>query len=121
MEKLLIPAESENLLGMMDTHFGRAHWYLVVDTEGNLHSSIPGTADSQHAGIFQMGEKLGFQTTLTSHMGPGAWQKAQRLGIRIYMLDQPHSILDAIRLYKEGGAKLLTTDEGLNCGGNCGH
>ncbi len=121
MEKLLIPAQSDNLFGTMDDHFGRAGWYLVVDTEGTLHAAVPGNADSHHAGIFRMSKELAFQATLTSHMGPGAWQKAQAQGVKIYMLEKPTQILDAIRQYKDGKARLLDSGEDLSCGGNCGH
>ncbi|NQU67871.1 MAG: NifB/NifX family molybdenum-iron cluster-binding protein [Candidatus Marinimicrobia bacterium] len=119
MERFLIPAKENDIQSLMDNHFGKSQWYLVVSSDGQLIQAIPGDERSHHTGIYHAKDAYKFSTILTPHMGPHAFEVANQHGLKIFMTSNGDTVLDAIRQYNDNELELLTSAEGLSCGGRC--
>ncbi|MBC8213840.1 MAG: NifB/NifX family molybdenum-iron cluster-binding protein [Candidatus Marinimicrobia bacterium] len=121
MKNICIPAEAPELTSKVDNHFGHPNWFLIVNENGELVHKIVGDEKSHHAKIFARAEELGFDSAVTFHMGPGAFNVAVDCDVKIFLLEDIPTVLEAIDRHKDGKTTLLTSGEGLSCGGNCGH
>ncbi len=121
MKNICIPAKAPELTAEVDNHFGHPNWFLIVNEDGGLVQAIIGDEHSHHAKIFSRSEELGFDSVVTFHMGPGAYNVAEEFGVNIFLLNDTPSVKEAIAQHQSGNTTLLTTGEGLSCGGNCNH
>jgi len=107
--KLAITSEGESLQSPVDPRFGRAKFFVVVDTETQAVIAVHNAANlnaAQGAGI-QAGKivvELGVKTLLTGHVGPKAFATLQAGNVEIYT-GASGTVANAIEQLKAGQLK----------------
>ena len=86
---LAITAQDTDLNAPIEARFGRARYFLIVDSETGcftVHDNAENANGLQGAGIqsAQAAVKLGAQTLLTGHVGPKALEVLLAAGIAVY-------------------------------------
>jgi predicted Fe-Mo cluster-binding NifX family protein len=104
--KLAVTSQGNYLQSPLDPRFGRARYFIVVDTETGAFSAVDNSVNlnaAQGAGI-QAGKRvveLGVDGLITGHVGPKAFSALQAGGIKIYT-GASGSVADAIEQFKAG-------------------
>ncbi|MFP4140748.1 MAG: NifB/NifX family molybdenum-iron cluster-binding protein [Phycisphaerae bacterium] len=104
--KIAITAQNPSLESPVDTRFGRAAHFVVVDTESGDVSTVSNTQNlqaAQGAGI-QAGRAvvaLGVKALITGHVGPKAFATLQAGGIDVYTTTA-ETVAQAIEQFKAG-------------------
>ena len=85
-----ITAQGTELDAPVESRFGRAPYFLLVDTETGhftVHDNVQNVNAPQGAGIqaAQAIAKLGAQALLTGNVGPKAFATLQAAGIPVYV------------------------------------
>jgi len=100
--KVAVTSYGENLFGKVDRSFGRAKWFVIVDTEkGNFeaHSNKQNVNAAQGAGIqaAQNISNLGVDVVLTGNVGPNAFRTLSAASIKIFIVDKDiETVRDAL-------------------------
>ncbi len=87
-----VSAEGTDLAAKVDPRFGRARYFLVIDTEKGLLAAHDNTANrnaAQGAGI-QAGKsvvQLGVEAVLTGNVGPKAFGVLKAAGVKMFLVD----------------------------------
>ncbi len=87
--KVIVTAEGSNLDSPVDPRFGRAKYFLLVDTHTDqftAHDNVQNQNAVQGAGIqaAQTVVQLGAEAVLTGHVGPKAFATLQAGQVTIY-------------------------------------
>lgn len=104
--KLAVTSEGNNLQSPLDPRFGRAKYFIVVDTETGVFSVADNHVNmnaAQGAGI-QAGKQiaeLGVEGLVTGHVGPKAFSTLQAAAVRIHT-GASGTVGDAIEQFKTG-------------------
>jgi len=104
--KLAVTSQGGSLQSPLDPRFGRAKYFLLLDTETGAISVVDNSVNlnaPQGAGI-QAAKRvvdLGADALITGHVGPKAFSTLQAGGIRIYT-SASGSVADAIEQFKAG-------------------
>jgi predicted Fe-Mo cluster-binding NifX family protein len=107
--KLAVTSQGNNLQSRLDPRFGRAKYFLVVDTETGAFSAVDNAVNlnaAQGAGI-QAGKRvaeLGVNDLITGHVGPKAFSTLRAAGVRIHT-GASGTVADAIEQFKAGKLK----------------
>ncbi len=107
--KIAITATGGDTSSRVDPHFGRAKYFLVVDTETNestVHDNAQNLNAAQGAGI-QAGEtvvRLGAAAVISGNVGPKAFRVLNAAGIKMYLCAEL-SVTDAVNKFKAGELK----------------
>ena len=110
--KVAVTAQGQNLNSLVDPRFGRAKFFVVVDTETSEFSVTDNTQNlnaAQGAGI-QAGSnvvKLGVEAVITGHVGPKAFATLQAGSVKIYT-GASGTVSDAIEQFKASTLKEST-------------
>ena len=110
--KIAISATSPNLNDPIDLHFGRAKFFLIVNTDTNetiAHNNAASVNAAQGAGI-QSAEtiaKLGAQVVLTGSVGPKAFRALQAAEIQVALLEEVCPAADALARYQNNELPVL--------------
>ncbi|MDD5723340.1 MAG: NifB/NifX family molybdenum-iron cluster-binding protein [Syntrophales bacterium] len=112
--KIVITSYGKDLESKMDKSFGRAKWFILVDTEGDTfeaHSNEQNFNAAQGAGIqaAQNVANLGAEAVLTGNVGPNAFRTLNAAAIRIFIVKGDVTAERALAEWKEG--KLQETTE----------
>ena len=108
--KLAVTSQGVELNSPIDPRFGRAKYFLVVDTETDETHAVDNTMNlnaAQGAGI-QAGRKvidLGAEAVITGHVGPKAFATLQAGGVSVF-IGATGTVADAIEQFKSGNLKL---------------
>ncbi len=114
--KIAITSQGQALDSQVDSRFGRARFFIVVDTEtGEFSASDNGQNlnAAQGAGI-QAGKNvvdLGVEAVVTGHVGPKAFATLQAGGVKVYTgaADsagaETGTVAEAIEQFKAGQLK----------------
>jgi predicted Fe-Mo cluster-binding NifX family protein len=88
--KAAVTAEGGSISSRIDPRFGRARWFVIVDTEtGDVQ-----THDNQQASEAEHGagpraaqilSQLGAQVVITGNVGPNALRALEAAGIEVYL------------------------------------
>ena len=88
--KVAISAQGETLQSSVEPRFGRAPYFILVDTETGSHQAVDNelnVAAVQGAGVqtaqFIAGQKA--NVVLTGHCGPKAFRTLEAAGIKVYV------------------------------------
>lgn len=87
--KIVITSSGTDLQAQMDPRFGRAGYFICIDTDSNDFQAVDNAQNlnaPQGAGI-QAAEKvsrLGAKCLITGNCGPKAFRALQAAGIKIY-------------------------------------
>jgi predicted Fe-Mo cluster-binding NifX family protein len=107
--KIAITATDKNMSGNVDPRFGRAKYFMVVDTESDewaAHDNAQNLNAAQGAGI-QSGEtvaRLGAQAVVSGNVGPKAFRILNAAGIKVYLCGEG-TVTEAVRRFKAGELK----------------
>jgi len=107
--KVAVTSQGRQLSSPVDPRFGRAQYFMVVDTEtGELAAA--GNSQNlnavQGAGI-QAGKNvvdLGVGAVITGHIGPKAYAALQTGGVAVYT-GASGTVADAVEQYRAGKLK----------------
>ncbi len=108
--KLAITAEGESLQSLVDPRFGRAKFFVVMDTETQVMTAVGNAVNlnaAQGAGI-QAGKKvveLGVKALLTGHVGPKAFATLRAGDVKVYT-GASGTVAEAVEQLKAGKLKL---------------
>jgi len=104
--KVAITSQGTNMNSAIDLRFGRAKYFIVVDTETGdsvVHDNTQNLNAVQGAGI-QAGRNvvdLGVEAVITGNVGPKAFGALQACGVKIY-IGADGSVADAVDKFKAG-------------------
>jgi len=104
--KIAITAQGTELASEVDPRFGRASYFLVVDTDTGECTPVDNTVNlnsAQGAGV-QSGMKvadLGVEALVSGHVGPKAFSVLKTAGVKMYT-GATGSVADALEAFKEG-------------------
>ena len=102
--KIVISATGRDKESNIDTTFGRAPFFLIVDTKTKEEKVIENKSRDRSSGVgitvgnIVAGENL--DAAITSDIGPFAFEIVERCGIKVYQ--SKGRIKDAIQLLEEG-------------------
>mgnify|MGYP001183612451 CR=1 FL=1 len=112
--KVAITSYGEDLSSKMDLSFGRAKWFVVVDTESGIveaHSNKQNYNAAQGAGIqaAQNISNLEVEVILTGNVGPNAFRTLNAAGIQIFIIDKEvKTVEDALSRWKAGNVRKVS-------------
>jgi predicted Fe-Mo cluster-binding NifX family protein len=113
--KLAVTAAGPDLDAPVDPRFGRAKYFLVVDTDSSeviVIDNEVNLAATQGAGI-QAGKRiveLGVEALLSGHVGPKAYTTLRAGGVEIYS-GVAGSVAEAVERFKRGELKPAATSD----------
>jgi len=104
--KVVVTAQGPGLDSPVDPRFGRARYFVLVDTEsGELvsHDNVQNLNAPQGAGIqaAQAVARLGAEAVLTGHIGPKAFATLQAGNVAVYT-GAAGSVAEAIEQWRNG-------------------
>lgn len=108
--KLIITSQGQDLASPVDPRFGRAKYFLLVDTETGdvaVHDNVQNLNAPQGAGIqsAQTIARLGAEALLTGHVGPKAFTTLQAAKIAIY-IGASGTVSETLEQFKNGQLQL---------------
>jgi len=107
--KIAITSKERELNSPVDSRFGRARYFIIVDTESGDFSVSDNSQNlnaEQGAGI-QAGKNvldLGAKAVITGHVGPKAFTTLQSGGVAVYT-GANGTVADAVEQFKSGVLK----------------
>jgi predicted Fe-Mo cluster-binding NifX family protein len=113
--KLAITSQGTDLNSPVDPRFGRAKFFILLDSESNQFSAVDNSLNLnalQGAGI-QAGKNvvdLGVDAVITGHVGPKALATLHSAGIKIYT-GASGTVAEALDQFKGGKLKLSDTPD----------
>ncbi|RPI36017.1 MAG: dinitrogenase iron-molybdenum cofactor biosynthesis protein [Nitrospiraceae bacterium] len=115
--KLCITSSGRDLDALADERFGRAEFFLIVDTDTLSVEAVMNTAQAagQGAGIgaAQIIADKGADALLTGVVGPNAFQSLKEAGIIIYEgLSDNDTAREALEKFKKGGYREASAPSG---------
>lgn len=120
--KVAVSAISKSLDSGVDPRFGRASYFLIVDTETMSTEVLDNTSiTSAHGagiGAAQLIASRGAKAVITGHVGPNAYQSLDAADVKIYTV-QTGSVKEAIQGLTAGRLSQVNgpTSEGHSGGG----
>ena len=107
--KIAITAQDKELSSQMDLRFGRAKWFIVVDTETGDFRANDNKVNlnaAQGAGI-QTGQNiadLDVEAVITGNVGPNALKTLSATNVRVFLAEK-QTVQDAVGSFKAGTLK----------------
>ena len=104
--KVAVSAAGPDLSNAVDPRFGRASWFVIVDTDTGVHEAVENTQNLeaiQGAGI-QSAEcvaRKDAKAVLTGHCGPKAFRALSAAAINVYV-GVDGTVGDAVERFKAG-------------------
>lgn len=104
--KIAVTAQGRDLSSDVDPRFGRAKYFLIVETETGDHQAADNAQNlnaSQGAGI-QAGRnvvELGVGAVITGHVGPKAFSTLRAGGVKIFT-GATGTVAEAVAQFKAG-------------------
>jgi len=107
--KIAITSQGKELSSEIDPRFGRAKWFIVVDTETGefqAHDNMVNLNALQGAGIqsAQNVANLGVEAVITGNVGPNAFRALSAAEIKVFLTDK-QTVQQAIDAFKTGELK----------------
>lgn len=118
--KVAVSAQKDHLDSPTDPRFGRAPYFLIVDTESLDYKAIsnPNVNAVGGAGIqsAQLVIKQGVESVITGSCGPNAYRVLRAADMEVYE-GAKGSVKEAIQAYKNGQlSRALTAERGRGMG-----
>lgn len=106
--KLVVSSTGGSLDSPVDPRFGRAAWFVLVDTESGEHwavENIQGQKAGHGAGIMaaQTVSNLKAEVLLTGECGPKAFDALKAAGIKV-RTGAAGTVVQAVEAFKASGA-----------------
>jgi predicted Fe-Mo cluster-binding NifX family protein len=101
-----ISSQGDNVSSQVDARFGRAPWFIIIDTERDGFQAVENNQNlnaPQGAGIqsAQTVANHGVNAVLTGHCGPKAFSVLARVGIKVYA-GVEGTVSDAVEQFNAG-------------------
>ena len=112
--KVAVTCVSQTMDSMVDPRFGRAKYFLLVDTDSDEFKVEDNTQNlnaAQGAGI-QAGQNVansGAEAVITGNVGPNAFKTLNTAGVKIYLCQETMTIQQALDNFNAG--KLKSVDQ----------
>ena len=111
--KIAITSYGEDLKSKMDKSFGRAKWFVLMDSDTGsfaAHSNKQNVNAAQGAGIqaAQNVVNLGAEALLSGNVGPNAFRVLSAAGVRMFIVQGDKTIEEAVNEWKEGNLQEIT-------------
>jgi len=124
--KVAVTSTGDSLDAAVDPRFGRAAWFVLVDTDTMEWEAVanPNTAVGGGAGI-QSGQLMvdrGVEAVITGNCGPNAFRVLEAAGIQV-CIGASGSVRDAVQAFSEGKLERLSAanvDQHFGMGGGGG-
>jgi predicted Fe-Mo cluster-binding NifX family protein len=115
--KLCVTSTGKDLNSQVDERFGRADYFLIIDTDTLSVEVVPNTAQAtgQGAGIgaAQIIADKGVDVLLTGVVGPNAFHALKTAGIKIYEgASDNDTAREALEKFKKGGYREASVPSG---------
>lgn len=108
--RIAIPVDSKSMDGRINSHFGRAGYFLIYNIEEDQANFIDNGAASSQGGAGVKASQIivdeGVQALITPQCGVNAAEVFKAANIKLYK-SEGNSIRDNIDLFKEGKLSLL--------------
>ena len=102
--KIVISAAGRDKESNIDSTFGRARFFLIVNTKSKEVKVIENKAIDRPNGVgitaVNTVENEGIDAVITAEIGPLAFETFERTGVKVYKAEG--KINDAIQLFEEG-------------------
>jgi predicted Fe-Mo cluster-binding NifX family protein len=112
--KIAITSTGETMDSQVDPRFGRAQYFIVIDTETMDHTVIENASIAAAGGAgISAGKAVadtGAEAVLTGNCGPNAQRTLDAAGIKLYT-EVKGTIAEAVELFKNG---TLSASDGPN-------
>ncbi len=104
--KLVVTSVGETIKSSIDPRFGRAAWFVLVDTDSGARAATSNDQNmnaAQGAGIqaAQTVSRLGADCLITGHCGPKAFRALAAAGVAVYT-GAEGTVEEAIESYQAG-------------------
>jgi predicted Fe-Mo cluster-binding NifX family protein len=104
--RVAVTSQGDQLTSDVDPRFGRASWFVVLDTNTGEHESVDNSKNvdaAQGAGVqaAQTIADLDIDAVVTGHCGPRAFRVLESAGIKVY-LGADGTIQSALERLKSG-------------------
>ena len=101
--KICVTSQGPDLGSPVDPRFGRAAYFVMVDSESMEFEAVRNEVGSGGAGIkaAQVVGNLGAGAVITGSVGPNAFQTLSAAGIEAYV-GASGTVKDAVEAYKAG-------------------
>jgi predicted Fe-Mo cluster-binding NifX family protein len=111
--KVAVTSQGSNLQSPLDPRFGRAKYFIVVDTETGAFSAVDNSVNlnaAQGAGIQAARRivELGVDALITGHAGPKAFSALQAGRVGIYT-GASGTVAEAVVQFKDGKLAAATS------------
>ncbi len=122
--KIIVTATAPELDAPVNPRFGRADYFVVVDTEtmawqahANAGMAAAGGAGAQAA---QFAAQQGAQAVISGDFGPNAYIALAAAEIKMYLLGPSKTVAEAVANYKAGRLELVQAPTGAGHHGGRG-
>jgi predicted Fe-Mo cluster-binding NifX family protein len=107
--KIVVTSSGKTVDSPVDPRFGRAAFFVVLDTEtgaAEAHDNAQNLQAAQGAGVqaAQAVSRLGAQAVLTGHCGPKAFRTLKAAGIQV-VVGASGTVQEAVEGYRKGNLK----------------
>jgi len=104
--KIAVTAQGTALESQVDPRFGRAKYFVVIDTDSDDFEAVDNAQNlnaAQGAGIQAARNvaELGVEAVLTGHCGPNAFRTLTAAGIKVFT-GASGSVKEAVEKFKSG-------------------
>jgi len=103
--KIAITSSGETLDSQVDPRFGRAQYFIIIDTETMDHDVIENASIAAAGGAGISAAKVvadtGAEAVLTGNCGPNAQRTLDAAGLKLYT-DVTGTVAEAVELFKNG-------------------
>ena len=108
---VLIPSDSLDSAAAAGQHFGRAKWYLIIDSTGQYVEKIPGDKTTRCGGVLKhLQDKLP-EAIIVNHMGFPAYQNARFRNVAVMHMAPFRTAINAATGYFHGELKPLGKEQ----------
>ena len=104
--KVAVSSNGKDLQSMVDPHFGRCAFFIIVDTDNmsfetfnNENMALSGGAGIQAAGFIS---SKGVDAVLTGNCGPNAMKTFSAAGVKVFT-GMTGTVAEVVENYKKGG------------------
>ena len=108
--KFLLSVKSDAPDSQPDPHFGRAPWFVILDTENESQRFVENDGGKQSSGAgvaaAQCAVDQKVEAVVSGHFGPHAVQVIAAAGIKMFLMDETcQGINDVRKAMKQGSLK----------------
>jgi predicted Fe-Mo cluster-binding NifX family protein len=100
--KVAVSAQSDDIDSLVDPRFGRAAWFIIVDSENLEWTAVDNreNADASGGAGVPAGTIIadqGVRSVITGNVGPNAYKVLAAAGVDIYQAGNGITVRDAVR------------------------